>query len=469
MNQSDLKRELGFFDAVMLVVGSTIGIGIFVTTGFIAQQLSSPGGILLVWLLGGLLALAGALSCAELSASLPYAGGDYIYLREAYGPLLGFLSGWSSFFVTFSGSIAFLAEGFIEHMAFFFPFLSRGQILFSGGGLGFRFQISLAHLMSILVVLLLSAIHHMGVRQGSKVQNVLTLLKVGVLGAIILLGTALGTGNLGHFFPFADPGKMSDLTAVGLAFIPVIFTYSGWNAVIYMAAEVRQPERNLPRTLFWANLLIVLLYLMVNAVYLYAVPVDKMQGTLRVAEVATTALFGYQTSAWITAAIALSIFGALNVVIMTGPRIYFAMARDRLFFESIARIHPRFGTPSNAITLQAVWSSLLVLTGTYDNLLIYVSVIITIFSALTVGALLVLRVKRPDLRRPYRIWGYPWVPTLFVLAYLGIAISSFWKSPLESLLGAGIVALGIPAYLFWQNQVIAKGKGDLPGNPHHRR
>ena len=459
MRQAELKRQLGFFDGVMVIVGSTVGIGIFVTTGFVAQSVPSPGVILLVWLLGGLLALAGALSCAELSASLPYAGGDYVYLREAYGHLFGFLSGWSSFFVTFSGSIAFLAMAFTDHLAFFLPLLSHDRILFSLEVLGLSFRLSPAHIFSIFIVFVFSAIHYAGVREGSRVQNLLTMLKIGALFGIILLGVGLGRGNTGHFSPLFDLAKVSDLTVFGLAFIPVIFTYAGWNAVIYMAAEVKQPEKNLPAVLLWANLLIIFLYLAVNAVYLYGIPVEEMQGTFGVAKVATTALFGYQTSVWITAVIALSILGTLSVVIMTGPRIYFAMAQDGLFFQRLSRIHPRFYTPANAIVLQSLWSSFLILTGTFDALLTYVSVVIVLFSALTVGALLVLREKRPELKRPYRIRGYPGVPVLFILAHIGIALATLWERPLQALTGAGIVGLGIPAYFFWQNQIKAKRKG----------
>ncbi|MFQ5850095.1 MAG: APC family permease [Candidatus Binatia bacterium] len=463
MRQAHLRRELGFFDSVMLIVGSTIGIGIFITTGLIAQLVPSPGGILLVWFLGGLLALAGALSCAELGSSLPYPGGDYIYLREAYGPLLGFLSGWSSFFVTFSGSVASLAVGFTEFMAFFVPLLKRNQILFSLEGLGFPLQLSLAPVFSISVILMLSIIHVVGTKQGSRVQNFLTLLKTGFLLGIILLGIGLGKGSLSHFSPFVALSKITNITALGAAFIPVIFTYAGWNAVIYLAGEVKRPSKDLPRSLLWANLLIIFLYLAINALYLYSVPVEEMRGVVRVAEVATTALFGYQTSAWITGLIALSILGALNGVIMTGPRIYYAMAQDRVFFDRLARVHPRFNTPSNAIILQALWSSCLVLSGTFEALLTYVTVIIVLFSALTVGAVLVLRVRRPELVRPYRIWGYPGVPSIFIVAHLGIALATLWERPLESLLGSGIVALGIPAYFFWQNRVKREDQAGLYG------
>ena len=452
MEQSGLKRKLGLFDAVMVISGDMIGVGIFVTTGFIAATVPSPGGVLLIWLLGGLLALAGALSCAELSASLPLAGGDYIYIREAYGKLMGFLSGWSSFLVTFSGSIAAIAVGFSSFMSYFFPILGSDNVFFSAAIIGHSIKVSIGTVFSIVTVLILSGIHYAGVRQGVLLQNILTTLKIGSLLGIILLGVLVGKGSTEHFVPFFDMSKVTDLSVFGAAFIPVIFAYAGWNAVIYLAGEVKQPERNLPRALVRANLLVILLYLAINVVYIYGVPVTEMKGALRVSEVATTALLGYQTSAWITAIITVSIFGALNVVIMLGPRIYYAMAQDGVFFRGLARVHPTFGTPSNAIVLQALWSCILVLTGTFDALFTYVSVIISLFSALTVGSVIVLRFKRPDLKRPYKLWGYPFVPLFFVLVSLWIAWGSLVSKPWESFGGVIIVGLGIPAYFFWQKR-----------------
>jgi APA family basic amino acid/polyamine antiporter len=330
MAQQELKRQIGLFDAVMLIAGDMIGIGIFVTTGVIAETLPTPGGVLLVWILGGLLALAGALSCAELSASLPYAGGDYIYIREAYGKLVGFLSGWSSFLVTFSGAIAFLAVGFAGFMAFFFPVLGSKEAVFSLAIPGFPIDVTVGTLFSILVVWVISGLHCFGVRLGTTTQNILTTFKIGSLLGIIFLGVLFGEGDTAHFTPLFDWPKITNFSVFAAAFIPAIFAYSGWNAVIYIAGEVKNPERNLPRALLWANLLVIALYLAVNVVYIYGVPVTEMKGALRVSEVATTALFGYQTSAWITALITISILGALNVVTMIGPRIYYAMARDGL-------------------------------------------------------------------------------------------------------------------------------------------
>jgi basic amino acid/polyamine antiporter, APA family len=458
MAQTELKRQLGLFDAVMLISGDMIGIGIFVTTGAIAETLPSPGGVLLVWVLGGLLALTGALSCAELSASLPYAGGDYIYIREAYGRLVGFLSGWSSFLVTFSGAIAFLAVGFNGFMSFFFPVLGSNDALFSANVLGLSILGTVGNLFSMLVVLLISGLHCLGVRQGTVTQNILTTLKIGALLGIILLGVLFGRGDTSHFNPLFDWQMIGNFSVFAAAFIPAIFAYSGWNAVIYIAGEVKEPEKNLPKALLWANLLVISLYLAVNVVYIYGVPVTEMKGALRVSEVATTALFGYQTSAWITGIITVSILGALNVVTMLGPRIYYAMARDGVFFRRLAQIHPTFGTPTSAIILQALWACFLILTGTFGTLFTYVSVIITLFSALTVASVIVLRYRRPELNRPYKLWGYPLVPILFIVAHIWIVWGSVTEKPFESLVGLFIVCLGIPAYLIWQ---IRSGKRTL--------
>jgi len=437
----------------MLISGDMIGTGIFISTGVIAAQVPSPGGVLLVWIFGGLLALAGALSCAELSASLPYAGGDYNYIREAYGKLMGFLSGWSSFLVTFSGAIAFLAVIFNEYMSFFFPVLGSKELLFSAAIPLISINITVGTLFSILVVMLISALHCIGVRQGTVTQNILTVIKIGSLVGIILLGVFIGKGDTAHFSPLFEWDKIAKSSVFASAFIPAIFAYSGWNAVIYIAGEVKDPDRNLPKALLMGNLIVIVLYLAINVVYIYGVPVTDMKGAARISEVATTALFGYPTSAWITALITVSILGALNVVTMLGPRIYYAMARDGVFFKRLSYIHPKFGTPSNAIILQAAWSCLLILTNTWGTLFTYVSVIITLFSAFTVGSVIVLRWKKPELKRPYKLWGYPIVPILFILANLWIVWGSVVERPWESLLGLFIVCLGIPAYLIWQNQL----------------
>jgi APA family basic amino acid/polyamine antiporter len=338
-------------------------------------------------------------------------------------------------------------------MAFFFPVLGAAEPLFSIPLPFIPITATVGTIFSIVMVLLISGLHCLGVRLGTVTQNVLTVLKIGALLGIILLGAFFGKGDAAHFTPLFDWQKIGGFGVFAAAFIPVIFAYSGWNAIIYIAGEVKNPARNLPRALLWANLIVIALYLAVNAVYIYGVPVTEMKGALRVSEVATTALFGYQTSAWITAIITVSILGALNVVTMLGPRIYYAMARDGVFFRGLSRVHPIFGTPLNAILLQAGWASFLLLTNTWGTLFTYVSVIITLFSAFTVGSVIVLRWKRPELERPYKLWGYPVVPLLFVFAHLWIVWGAVTQKPFESLVGVFIVALGVPAYLIWRNQI----------------
>lgn len=464
--RTELEREMGVFDSVMVIVGSTIGVGIFVTTGFVAQEVSSPGIILSIWFLGGLLALAGALSFAELSTMFPRAGGDYVYLREAYGSLLGFLSGWASFFVTFSGSVASLALGFTSYVSFYVPALNPVHSYWSFEVLGRTAGFSLAQISAAALILLFSAVQMLGVRRGSNLQNVLSLSKVGALIALVLLAATIGNGKLAHFRPFFEPGDIP-WSALGVAFIPVLFTYGGWNAIVYLAAEVENPAANLPRALLRANLLIMVLYLAVNAAFIYGLPVEKMQGTIKAAEFATSALFGHGTAAWLNAVIAVSILGALNAVIMTGPRIYYAMARDGLFFRALSRVHPRFRTPARAIGLQAFWACILVLSGTFATLLTYVSVIIAVFSALTVAAVVVLRIRRPAFDRPFRMLGCPWIPGLFVLAHIAIGIATLRERPVETFLGAVIVGIGIPAYFFWKNSLHLRA-GDPDEQSQHR-
>jgi APA family basic amino acid/polyamine antiporter len=338
-------------------------------------------------------------------------------------------------------------------MSFFFPVLGSQEAIFSATILGLWINVTVGTLFSVIVVMMISGLHCLGVRQGTVTQNILTTLKIGSLLGILILGVSFGKGNTAHFSPLFDWQKITNFSVFAAAFIPAIFAYSGWNAVIYIAGEVKDPEKNLPRALLWANLIVIALYLAVNVVYIYGVPVTEMKGALRVSEVATTALFGYQTSAWITGIITVSILGALNVVTMIGPRIYYAMAQDGVFFKRLSRIHPIFGTPTNAIILQAIWACCLIVTGTFGTLFTYVSIIITLFSALTVGSVIVLRWKRPELKRPYKLWGYPIVPILFIIAHLWIVWGSLVEKPWESLIGVFIVSLGIPAYLIWQNRL----------------
>jgi basic amino acid/polyamine antiporter, APA family len=435
----------------MLVVGNTIGVGIFTTSGVMAEQLSSPGLMLVVWTLGGLLSLAGALAWAELAAAFPLAGGEYNYLREAFGPFWGFLCGWAAFLASFSGSIAVLAIALAEYLAGVFPFSPTDGTLTTFFVGSFFLTISWNQLLAIMLVWTFSLLNYRGLHLGSWTQNLLSLSKLAAIAGLLVAGFCCGRGSWAHFSPiFAWGGSGRMVSAAGLALIPVMFAYSGWNAAAYIASEVRNPETILPRSLALGTLITIGAYLALNVLYLYALPVAALSGVVRVGEQTTSALFGPRAAQGISALIAVSIASAFNVMVLTGGRIYFAMARDRVFFSRAAELHPRFHTPGNALLLQAAWTSLLILSGTFEQLLTYATIVIVSISAITVSAVFVLRWQRPDLPRPYHVWGYPWMPMLYVVGSAGIFVNALWERPVECLLGAGLCAAGVPAYWWWR-------------------
>ena len=456
--QSGLTRQLGLFDAAMILCGIVIGSGIFTSTGLMAAYLPSPGWILLAWLGGGLLTLAGALTFAELGAAMPRAGGHYVYLNEAYGPMWGFLCGWILFLVYMSGGIAALAAAFSEYLGGFWPAASTGRQLFAldlmpGSG-QVLWRVSAGQLVAAGSIVVLSFVNWLGVREGKLVQNVLTVIKIAVLAVIVVLGFSVAGGR--GFDPVWQPAGMGFgqiLMAFGVALVAVSWAFDGWNNVNFAAGEIRDPSKNLPRALLLGTAGVTLLYVLVNLVYFLGLPLADMTGEVRVAELAATALFGGKAGVILGVAVMISILGSLNGSILTGPRIYFAMARDGLFFRQAGRIHPRNRTPGRAIVLQAVWACLLALTGTFAQLFTFVMFVSISFWIAAAGAVFVLRRKRPDLPRPYKVPGYPVVPALFMVAAAGILVSSLRESPVESLAGIGLTALGVPVYLIWKKRV----------------
>jgi APA family basic amino acid/polyamine antiporter len=452
-----LVRQLGLFDSTMVMVGIVIGSGIFLTTGIMAKTLPSAGWILLAWVAGGLLTMAGALTYAELGAALPEAGGQYVYLREAYGPMAGFLFGWILFLVYMTGGIAGLALAFAEYFGYFFPSLSIQNTLLSTqvrlGGLSLPYSLSAGQLIGVGVILVLSAVNFLGVLFGKVIQNLLTVLKIGILLAIITLGFSLGKGraislHLGSAGLEAGPLLMG----FGVALVAVIWAFDGWNNVNFVAGEIKNPRRNLPLALILGTLLVTVLYVLTNIVYFYALPVEEMTGVVRVAEKATSTLFGTSTGALVSAVVMVSVFGSLNGSILTGPRVYYAMARDGLFFRRVDRVHPRFHTPGFAIAIQAVWASLLTLVGTFEQIFTFAMFMAILFWIAAAAAVFTLRKKRPDLPRPYKTWGYPVVPFVFILASLGILLNTLAEKPVEALAGIGLTLAGIPVYFFWKNR-----------------
>ena len=435
----------------MLIVGNTIGVGIFTTSGVVAAHLPSPGWILLAWILGGLLSLAGALVWAELGAAFPHAGGEYVYVREACGPFWGFLCGWASFLASISGSIAVLAIALANYLLAFLPASVNGLVLWHVTLGDMVYSLSLNQVVGIGLMWLITSINYRGLQLGSFTQNILSMSKLLAIGALLVAGFSWGSGSWSNVMPlFPDLMPQGHLSALGVALIPIIFAYTGWNSVAYIAGEVRTPETTLPRSALLGTMITMGVYLALNLLYLYALPVAALKGVVQVGDAVANALFA--GAGWVIAVlIAISIASALNVTVLTGGRIAFAMACDDVFFPRAANLHPRFQVPGHALLLQATWTSLLILSGTFEQLLTYTTVVIVGFSIVTTSGLFILRRQRPTFPRPYHVWGYPWVPALYVVASVGLLLNALWEQPVECFFGVLLCVAGVPAYRWWRN------------------
>ena len=444
---------MNLLDSTFLVIGAIVGSGIFMTTGFIAEYLPSPLMILIVWLLGGFFAMCGALAFAELGAMYPRAGGQYIYLREAYGPWAGFLYGWGFFWVIECGGVAALAVGFAEYFGYFVPALSNETYFLKFSLLSFDFSLSAGQLVAVASILFLSAINYIGIKSGIVVQNIFTFLRIAAVGVLIVLGLSVGSKAGVVSFEGLLTGDLSfSIKLFGLAFIAVLWTYDGWYGINCAAEEIKNPGKNIPRGLILGTLSVMVIYFLVNIVYVTALPVERMKGVTRIGELASTQLFGPTATLFISGTIMISIFGCLSASILYGPRVFFAMAQDRCFFRSMRYVHPRYRVPTKAIVWQGIWSSLLCLSGTYQDLFEYVVFALIIFWAATGLAVIILRFKQPETPRPYKTWGYPVLPILFVLINLVVFLNTIWAQPLQSLIGLIILIAGIPAFLYWQSK-----------------
>jgi APA family basic amino acid/polyamine antiporter len=452
-DQFELKRDLGIWSAAAIVVGTVIGSAIFIVPRDMVNNVGSPLMVFAVWIFGGMLSLFGALSYAELAAALPAAGGEYVYLREAYGPLWGFIYGWTQMWVAKSGSIATLATGFFIYLANFHPELEHVWMVVPlplGDG-GSPLPIRYGQLLAMAVIGILATINYFGVKVGGNVQVAVTLLKVGLIAGIIVIGLGTGHGNTANYstsIPVAG-----GITGFFAALVAALWAYDGWNNVSMVASEVQKPQRNLPLALIVGTLAVILLYLLTNLAYFYILPASVVGSTNRVAGEAMRRVLGTPGANAVSIAAMISIFAALNGSILSGSRVPFAMARDRLFFRRVGYVHPQHRTPSVSILALSAWAALLVLSGRYDQLYTYVIFASVILYGMATAAVIVLRHKRPDLPRPYRTLGYPVVPVVFVLGITCLVISTLWKSPRESLTGLGLVALGLPCYFYWKKRV----------------
>jgi len=442
-----LLRSLGAMDGALITIGATVGSGIFLTTGDIARRLPHAGLILLLWLLGGGYALAGALTYSELGTMFPRAGGQYHFLTEAYGRLWGFLFGWTSFLVIMTCGLAALGVGFGEYLGVFVPaFASDAQLISLAVG-GIRWTVRGPQLAGALAIAGLTAVNLLGVREGAWVQNVVTVLKIAALAALVAIGLVLPA----HTTPgWVAPLPAGGLAAgVGLGLVAVLWTYDGWYVLTFSAGEVRQPERNLPRGLVLGVVVVTLLYLVINWVYLRALDPGALGRSPRVGEAAAEALLGPGAARAVSAVIVVSMFGCLAANILCCARIYQPMAEDGVFFRALARIDPRHHTPSTSLLAQGALAVVLALSGTYDQLYTMVVFAGVLFHAATGAAVFVLRQRRPDLPRPVRAWGYPWLTGVFVAGCLVLAFATLVQAPVQSLLGLALIVAGLPAYAWW--------------------
>lgn len=449
-----LERRLGPLDSAAIIVSNVIGGGILFTPPQVAAAVPHPWMFLGVWAVGGLLAFAGAMAYAELAALRPRAGGEYVYLRAAYGRLAAFLTGWTSFVAGFAGAMAASAGFLVLYLDRFIPGVADATPFFAIPIPFVPLSFSRQTLVAIAAVWLFAFVHIRGVGPGRVVSNVLAILKVTALLVFIALGFSIGAGSSANFQQTAGP-----VAATGwlFALIPVMFTYSGWNAASYMAEEIRDPGRNVPLALGLGTVAVIAIYLLLNALFLYVMPVGELAAVRgSVLDVIAEKLLGVQAGNIMGVVSIISLAAGINAWTFAGPRVYYAMARDGVFFPAAARVHSRFKTPAASIVAQALWATLLILTGSLDKLTTYVGFAITLFAGVAVAALFVLRAREPNAPRPFRAWGYPVAPAIFTLASVLIVSNALWADLITPIMrdqpwgpsaaGLLVIGLGLPVY-----------------------
>jgi APA family basic amino acid/polyamine antiporter len=471
-----LQRRLRLFDATTIVVGSMIGSGIFIGLSIMAQWVETPGLLIGLWVFGGLFTMLGAIACAELAAMYPHAGGQYVFLREAYGNFWAFLFGWTQFLVIQNGFNAAVAIAFAKYLGVLVPTLGEANVL-ARLPLGellplaaqahiphclLHFELNSAQLVACGVIALLTGVNIRGVREGASVQNLFTVLKVAALAALIVAGLSRSGGSADHFFPLIEPLPGSQALQVGflaglaVALSKALFAYDAWFTVTFVAEEVHDSHRTLPRALLLGCLLVTVLYVLTNVAYLCVLPVNQIAAAPenRVAERVAVVLFGNIGSTLIIVAILISTFGCVNGMILGGARVCYAMAREGLFFRNCANLGKR-KTPATALVFQGVWAMVLTLTGSYSELLTYSTFASVLFGGLTVAAVYRLRFKQPDVPRPYRCWGYPVTPALYLAICLAFLVYVIQGDPVATVIGLLLALTGVPFYMTWK----ARGSG----------
>jgi APA family basic amino acid/polyamine antiporter len=464
---ADFVRALTLTDATMLVAGSMVGSGIFIVSADISRTVGWPVWLLAAWVMTGIITLLGALAYGELAAMFPKAGGQYVYLRESLGPLIGFLYGWTMFVVIQTGTIAAVAVAFAKYLGVIIPSLSpdaftwlpHAAVKTPDGSI--EIGLSAQRIVAILSVWALTWINLRGIREGKFIQTTLTVIKVTALAALILLGLTVGRNatalaanfGAGHFAPNLSSLAPAFAIVFASAMVGSLFSSDAWNNVTFAAAEVQNPRRNLPLALVLGTGLVMVLYVSANISYLSVLPLHAIATAPqdRVATAAIAVVFGSSAAVIMAVAILISTFGCNNGLILAGARVYYAMAKDALFFKRVGTLSDR-GVPAGALIVQAVWTTLLCLTGTYSQLLTYVIFAALVFYALTTVGLFVLRARRPDAERPYRAIGYPVLPALYIVlaSAISIALLIADKTRAQSLIGLALVLIGVPVYYAWQ-------------------
>jgi APA family basic amino acid/polyamine antiporter len=451
---AELRRDLTQWGAIAIVVGTVIGSGIFLVPRAMVLRVGTPAMVFAVWIAGAVLTMSGALAYAELAAAMPEAGGEYVYLREAYGPLWAFIYGWTQMWVAKSGSIATLATGFFYYLTNFFPQLDGifYTVPLRIGPHGNPLELRYGQLAGIALILFLAGVNYMGVKIGGQVQIAVTVVKVLLIAFIIAAG--LGYGHAGTSTAALPDQAPPPITIAGFfaALVAALWAYDGWNNVSMVSSEIRRPQRSLPIALIGGTLAVCAIYLLANAAYFHVLTAREVGASQRVAADMMRRVAGNWGAGAVSIAAMISIFAALNGSILSGSRVPYAMARDHRFFSAAARVHPQYCTPGVSILALSGWSAVVVLSGRYEQLYTYVIFASWILYGMTAAAVIVLRRKRPDLPRPYRTLAYPVLPVLFVVAAILLVLSTLLDSPRESLLGLGLIILGLPFYFHWKRR-----------------
>lgn len=441
---TNLQRTLGLFPITNIVIANMIGAGIFMTSGLLMADLKNPLLMIILWIVGGIIAMCGALSYGELGANIPQAGGEYIFLSKLYNPLFGFLSGWVSFIVGFSAPIAASSIGFSEYFCRAFP-----QVIVWGNAVGISSPLLIKKILSIIVIIMFTFVHLRGITFGSIIQNYLTMLKVAMILALIIIGFGFGSGDFGNLFQGENfHFNFNGWKTTGLSLMWIMFAYSGWNASTYIGSEIKNPQKNLPTSLFLGTGIVMLLYLLINFVFVYAIPPKEMSGVVSIGGLAMGNLFGAKVEILFSLLIAFALFSSLSAYIILGPRVYYSMAKEGYFFKFVSEINEKYAVPTKAILFQAAISLIMVASGTFDQILTYMGFSLGIFPILAVLGVFKLRHLKYEIKLP----GFPVVQIVYLVAGFSMLILSFFERPVESSIAIITMLVGIPAYILFRQR-----------------